>query len=164
MTMIAVNVPTGRLSLDQRQRLSETLTDAVMEPEIGQITPLARMGFQVHFSERPTDAMAIGGKLLSAHASVPDVIFVDVVVMDGDWRPEVRRRVIERVFAALADACGVTQAPPGWWVSFRVIEDGSWGARGRPLSALDLLDTGVFTPARAAEIRAALEAKEGRTP
>ncbi len=65
MTIITVTTPEKRLSLAQRGRLAETLTDAVLEPEVGQFAPAARAGFQVHFRELPADCMAIGGKLLA---------------------------------------------------------------------------------------------------
>lgn len=45
MTVITVNAPTGRLSLDQRCTLARTLTDAVLVPEVGQDEPAARVGF-----------------------------------------------------------------------------------------------------------------------
>ena len=57
---------------------------------------------------------------------------IDVAVMDADWRREVRAEVVERVLAAMAAACGLEKPSPAWWVTFRVIEEGSWGGR-RPI-------------------------------
>ena len=48
-------------------------------------------------------------------------------------------------------------ARASWWVTFRVIDEGSWGSRAQVLSILDLLASGVFTPERIAEIRKALD-------
>ncbi|WP_369142088.1 4-oxalocrotonate tautomerase family protein [Streptomyces sp. R44] len=158
MTIITVNTPTGRLNLEQRRALAETLTDAVLVPEVGQFTPPARVGFQVHFVERRPDMMAIDGRLLADIGPDADVMAIDVAVMDGDWRQEVRTAVIERVLAALADACGLAEPAPSWWVNFRVIDEGSWGSSGGVLSVLSLLDTGVFTEEKAKAIRAALGA------
>lgn len=42
----------GRLDLEQRRRPAESLTVAVLVPEVGQFAPAARFGFQVHFVER----------------------------------------------------------------------------------------------------------------
>ncbi|MFD9120861.1 hypothetical protein [Streptomyces bottropensis] len=81
---------------------------------------------------------------------------IDVAVMNGDWRQEVRTEVIERVLAALADACGLSEPSPTWWVDFRVIDEGSWGSSGGVLSVLSLLDSGVFTEEKTKIIRAAL--------
>lgn len=44
MTMINVNYPTGRITLEQRRLLAEGLTDAVLVPEVGQYCPPAREG------------------------------------------------------------------------------------------------------------------------
>lgn len=158
MTIITVNTPTGRLSQEQRRRLAETLTDAVLEPEVGQFAPPARAGFQVHFVERQPDMMAIGGRLLADIGPQADVMVIDVAVMDGDWRQEVRAAVIERLLAALADACWMAEPSPAWWVNFRVIDEGSWGSGGAVLSILSLLDSGVFTEEKGSAIRAALGA------
>ncbi|MGW8765146.1 tautomerase family protein [Streptomyces sp. NPDC055815] len=158
MTIITVNTPTGRLNLEQRRTLAETLTDAVLVPEVGQFAPPARVGFQVHFVERRPDMMAIGGRLLADIGPDADVMAIDVSVMDGDWRQEVRTAVIERILATLADACGLAEPAPTWWVNFRVIDEGSWGSSGGVLSVLSLLDTGAFTAEKAKAIRAALGA------
>ncbi|MFD0371175.1 4-oxalocrotonate tautomerase family protein [Streptomyces sp. NPDC059071] len=158
MTVITVNAPKGRLSLEQRRKLAESLTDAVLVPEVGQFAPPARVGFQVHFVERESDMMAIGGRLLADAGPEADVMVIDVAVMDGDWRQEVRTEVIERLLAAMAEACGLAEPAPAWWVNFRVIDEGSWGSRGGVLSVLPLLDTGVFTDEKAKAIRAHLGA------
>lgn len=156
MTVITVNTTTDRLSRDQRRILAETLTDAVLVPEIGQFAPAARAGFQVHFVEREPDMMAIGGRLLADAGPELDVMVIDVAVMDADWRQDVRAQVIERVLAALADACGLERPSPAWWVNFRVIDEGSWGSSGGVLSVLSLLGSGVFTEEKVNAIRAAL--------
>lgn len=157
MTIITLTSPQGRLTGDQRSVLAETLTDAVLVPEIGQPHSLARVGFQVHFVDLPTDHMAIGGKLISEVAA--DIMVVDVAVMDGDWRQDVRALVITRLLSALAEACNMESPAATWWVNFRVIEEGSWGSRGGVLSILDLLNTGVFTPEKKQAIHDALSEK-----
>lgn len=158
MTIITVNTPTGRLDLEQRRKLAETLTDAVLVPEVGRFAPAARVGFQVHFVEREPDMMAIGGRLLADAGQGPDVMVIDVAVMDGDWRREVRAEVVERVLAAMAEACGLSKPSPAWWVNFRVIDEGSWGSSGGVLSVLSLLDSGVFTEEKIKAIRTAVGA------
>ena len=69
-----------------------------------------------------------------------------------------RTAVIERLLAAMADACGMATPASAWWVNFRVIDEGSWGSRGGVLSVLSLLDSGVFTEEKTRAIRAALGA------
>ncbi|MGW7402907.1 tautomerase enzyme [Streptomyces sp. NPDC054833] len=154
MTVITVVAREGRPDLEQRRTPAETLTDAVPVPEVGQFAPAARGGFQVHFVEREPGMMAIGGRLPADTAESLDVTVIDVAVMDGDWRQEVRAEVIERVLAAMARACGLEEPPPTWWVNFRVIEEGSWGSRGGALSILSLLDSGVFTEEKVRAVRA----------
>lgn len=156
MTIITVVTPEGRLTQEQRRQLAQSLTDAVLVPEVGQFAPPARIGFQVHFVERATDCMAIGGKLLSDQSPLPDVATVDICVMNAAWSAAVRRQVIDNVLAAMANSCSMAVPSPAWWASFRVIDEGSWGARGSVLSILNLLDSGVFTPGRAADVRKAL--------
>lgn len=157
MTIITVTTLENRLSQEQRSELAESLTDAVLVPEVGQHAPPARVGFQVHFVERTPDRMAIGGRLLSQQTPMADVATIDICVMDAAWPKPVRKQVIENVLAAMAKACGKTEPSPAWWVTFRVIEEGSWGSRGSVLSILDLLASGVFTPERISEIRKALQ-------
>jgi phenylpyruvate tautomerase PptA (4-oxalocrotonate tautomerase family) len=156
MTIITVSAPAGRLSLEQRRELAETLTDAVLVPEVGQYAPAARVGFQVHFVERERDMMAIGGRLLADADPELDVMVIDLAVMDAAWQPEVRAEVIERVLAALAAACGLDRPAPAWWVNFRVVDEGSWGSSGGVLSILPLLESGAFTAERVKAVRAAL--------
>lgn len=155
MTVITVTAPAGRISRMQRQVLATTLTDAVLEPEVGQMAPAARVGFQVHFTDLDADRMAIGGKLISETEA--DIMVVDVRVMDGDWPASVRSVVIANILQALASALEVDAPSPAWWVLFSVIEEGSWGSRGGVLSILDLLQSGVFTEDKQQAIRARIE-------
>lgn len=156
MTILTVTTPAGRLSPEQRRELAESLTDAVLVPEVGQFAPPARVGFQVHFAERSPDHIAIGGRLLSDMAQAPDVATIDICVMDAAWPKEVRRQVTENVLAAMAKACGLDVPSPTWWTTFRTIDEGSWGSRGTVLLILDLLSSGVFSAERVAEISKAL--------
>lgn len=162
MTFIHVMTPQGRLNADQRRVLAKTLTDAVLVPEVGKLSPEARRGYQVHFVERPLDMIAHGGELLSDKPS--DVMVLDVVAMDCCWTREDRARVIGNIHAALADACGLDKPSPAWWINFRIIEEGSWGSRGGVLSFLDLLEHGAshFSAERTAAIRTALAVKYER--
>ena len=156
MTIITVTTPEGRLSHAQRRELAESLTDAVLIPEVGQPAPVARIGFQVHFAERALDHMAIGGRLLSDLPQAPDVVTIDICVMDAAWPAEVRKQVTENVLAAMTKACGLAKPSAAWWTTFRTIDEGSWGSRGTVVSILDLLAGGAFTDERIAAIREAL--------
>jgi phenylpyruvate tautomerase PptA (4-oxalocrotonate tautomerase family) len=159
MTIITVIAPEQRLSVAQRRQLAKTLTDAVLEPEVGQPAPAARVGFQVHFRELPADCMAIGGELLSDQKSPRDIMTVNIAVMDAAWPAQVQERVIRGVLARLAEACDMAKPSPNWWVTFQIIAEGSWGSRGGVVSILQLLDSGAFTAERASAIRDAIAAK-----
>ena len=162
MTIITVTAPRGRLDVARRRRLAESLTDAVLVPEVGQPAPAARAGFQVSFIELEPDAMVIGGRLLCDLPNAVDAMSIDVAVMDAAWPQPVRTRVLANLLSAMAEARGLTAPSPTWWVTFRVIDEGSWGSRGGVLSILDLLESGVFTSDRTAEIRAEIEGRGAR--
>ena len=159
MTVITVTTPKRRLTLAQRRELAQTLTDAVLVPEVGQHAPPARTGFQVRFVDLEPDCMVIGGRLLADLPTAVDAMTIDVAVMDAAWPQEVRTLVIRNLLAAMARACGFAQPPSTWWVMFRVIEEGSWGSRGDVLSILDLLGSGVFTEDRVKDIRTEMEGR-----
>jgi hypothetical protein len=154
MTAIIITYPEGRINHDQRKELAETLTDAVLIIECGQIIPAARSAFQIHFRPLPLDHLAIGGTLLTEQPA--DILFIDLAVMDGYWPDTDRKQVFTNIYAALCAALKTDKPSPTWWINFRVIGEGSWGSRGGALSILDLLDTGAFTAQRAADIRANL--------
>jgi hypothetical protein len=101
-------------------------------------------------------AAECSSRLLTGIGQELDVMLVDVAVMDGDWRSEVRAEVIERLQAALADTCGLPAPSPAWWVHFRVIDEGSCGSSGGVASILTLLAGGVFTEEKAKMMRAAI--------
>ncbi|WP_251828963.1 hypothetical protein [Streptomyces sp. ATCC 21386] len=55
MTVITVNTAQGRLSLEQRRTSAETLTDAVLVPEVGQFaSPRGPGSRSTSWSGRPT--------------------------------------------------------------------------------------------------------------
>ena len=155
MTMIYVNTEKNKFSLEQRRELALTLTDAVLIPEMGQAAPKSRKGFQVHFIERDESMMAISGKLLCDYPENehPDIITVNIRVMNAPWSSETRRQVLLNVLNALAKACHQDIPSPAWWVTFEITDEGSWGSRGKQLSIMDLLGVGAFSKEREDEIR-----------
>ena len=156
MTAIVVRYPEGRLTTEHRSALARSLTDAVLEVECGTVTTAARFGFQVHFEQIKDDHVAIGGQLLSERPM--DVLLVDIAVMAGSWPQTDRDAVLKNMLAVLADALELDAPSPFWWVNFRVIDEGSWGAGTGVVSMLDLLTPESFTDERIAAIRSALAA------
>jgi phenylpyruvate tautomerase PptA (4-oxalocrotonate tautomerase family) len=159
MTIISVTSPARRISHKQRRALATQLTDAVLDVQLGQRSAQARVGFRVHFHDLDTTHIAVGGELLVDATEIPDAIAVDILVMAGDWPPERRAQAIRQTYSALCECLGMTTPSPAWWITFHVIDEGSWGARGHVLSVLSLLDSGVFTPERAAAIRRAIPSR-----
>ena len=158
MTTITLRCLHGRVTTGQRSMLAQSLTDAVLEVEVGQLATAARAGFQVWFQEFDATEVAIGGALLCDQPTPIDVVLVEIVVMDGHWPDTDRAQVIRNTYAALTAGLGCDKPPPGWWVTFQVIDEGSWGSRGGVMSILDLLGTGVFTHERAEAIGEAMRA------
>lgn len=89
-----------------------------------------------------------------------DVVTVNVLVMDGDWPNDARKQVLENILGSLTKVLRVPEPSPTWWVSFQVIEEGSWGSRGSVLSILDLLDSGVFTDEKIKAIKQYAQTKK----
>ncbi|MEV7813124.1 hypothetical protein AB0P05_20655 [Streptomyces flaveolus] len=131
----------------------------MLVPEVDQFAPAARVGFQVHFTEREPDMMAVGGRLLADAGPAADAMVIDVTVMDGDWRQEVRAEVLKRVLAAMADACDPAEPSPAWWVTFRVIDEGSW-ARAAPCCPSSPSSTAACSPRRRPRPSAPRSARE----
>ena len=74
--------PQGRLNVEQRRKLAITLTDAVLVPEVGKLSPEARRGYQVLFQRAAArHAWHIGGELL-CDKSPRDAMLIDVAAMD----------------------------------------------------------------------------------
>jgi phenylpyruvate tautomerase PptA (4-oxalocrotonate tautomerase family) len=153
MTVIVVRSPEQRLTAEHRRVLARQLTDAVLEVECGIVTDAARIGFQVHFHDLAPTHMAIAGRLLSDQPV--DAMLIDIAVMDGAWPRSDREAVIANVLHALGDTLGV-EPSASWWVNFRVIDEGSWGAGRAVVSMVDLLIPGLFSDERISAIRAAL--------
>lgn len=157
MTMISVRSTKNRLSVTHREQLAMNLTDVVLTVETGKFNEHARVGFQVYFDEFETDNIALAGVLISK--SGVDAIHVDITVMDGDWPIEDRAQIIKNVYQVLCETLNIDEPSPAWWITFRIIEEGSWGARGKVTSILDLLKSGVFTPEKAKAIEQNINSK-----
>lgn len=155
MTMISITSPEGRISAEQRAELAKSLTDAVLDVEIGRHEPLARAGCQIHFNQLPSSQMAHNGQLVSETDT--DLMLVDIAVAEGDWPKSERKRVIEGIYAALVQALNVEEPSKDWWVKMKTVEEGSAATGGNVLSMLDFLELGIFSETKSAAIRKALQ-------
>jgi phenylpyruvate tautomerase PptA (4-oxalocrotonate tautomerase family) len=121
----------------------------------------------IHFLEAGADDWAVAGELRSAATAGPDHFIVDVVVLEGLLDARRRTAVHERVTAAFRAAFGEGGDPLlafRVWVLIHDVREGSWGAGGRTVSALDVAQFigGDVDARRRAEIMAALEARASR--
>jgi hypothetical protein len=156
MTFIHVMTPQGRFNAGERRILAKSLTDAVLMPEVGRPVPEVPGPFPRTAARHDRAWRRTAQRQAERRHGV--------VVMDCCWTREDREAVIRNVFAALTEALGMKAPSPGWWINFRIIEEGCWGSRGGVLSFHDLLDQGgaAFPPERAAAIRTALSVKYDR--
>ncbi len=157
MTMISVRSLRNRLTIKHREQLAMSLTDAVLTVELGQFNEHARVGFQVYFDEFESSKIALAGVLISK--SGVDAMHINITVMDGDWPIKDRALIIKNVYQTLCETLDVDEPSPAWWITFHIIEEGSWGAKGSVMSILDLLKLGVFTPEKVKEIEKNINCK-----
>ena len=142
MPLVRITYPRGALTPDQKRQIAEALTEAVLEAEVDTVTDAGRMVTVVHFNESAADDWAVGGQLRSTAAGAPPNHFiVDLVVLEGllenDRKSRCHRRVTEvfqNVFGPAADP----MLPLRVWVLVHEVREGSWGAGGTTISALDV--------------------------
>jgi phenylpyruvate tautomerase PptA (4-oxalocrotonate tautomerase family) len=164
MPLVRLTYPRGALTLDQKRAIAESLTEIVLDAEVDAVTEAGRMVTVVHFNEAAPDDWAVGGTLRSAAARPPNHFIVDLVVLqgllEGDRRSDVHRRVTE----AFQDALGGEAADPMLslrvWVLVHEVREGSWGAGGRTISALDV--AAFISSDPGAERRAEIEKSIGK--
>jgi phenylpyruvate tautomerase PptA (4-oxalocrotonate tautomerase family) len=162
--LVRITCPRGALLPEQKRQLANALTEIVLEAEVDVATDAGRAVTVVHFAEAEAEDWAVGGRLRASAANAPNHFIVDLIVLegllDGARRSEAHRRVTE----AFQKACGETGdplLPLRVWVLVHEVREGSWGAGGRPVSALDVARFihPELTPARRDEITASLAAR-----
>ena len=156
MTVVRVISEPSRFDDTSRSKLAESLTNAVLDVEVGSDNPAARRGIMVLFHEQPADRWAVGGRFDDTHVAGGGRLLITTQAMEGVWTEERRKQLIERYYAALCDALdlGSDRSLLGsCWVLFSQIEDGSWGAFGGALRLLDILAPAGFAEEQTADAR-----------
>lgn len=164
MPVVRLSYPKGALTQTQKAMLAAELTEIVLDAEVDAITEPGRRVTVVQFQEAAADDWAVGGELRSAAPGIAASHFiVDVIVLqgllEGERRTATHRRITEAFQHAFA---GVANADPllalRVWVLVHEVREGSWGAAGTTVSALDV--AAFINPeldaARRAEIAAAI--------
>lgn len=162
MPVVRVSHPQGALTRAQKQQLSSELTEVVLDAEVDAVTDNGRMVTVIQFLEAAADDWAVGGVLRSAMESPPNHFIVDVIVLQGLLEGERRRATHRRIAEAFERACGGSEGDPMLalrvWVLIHEVREGSWGAAGGTVSALDVAQflQPELDASRRAEIGAAI--------
>jgi phenylpyruvate tautomerase PptA (4-oxalocrotonate tautomerase family) len=166
MPLVRITYPRGALSRDRKRAVAASLTDIVLDAEVDAVTPMGKMVTVIQFHEVAADDWAVAGELRSsADASAPDHFIVDVVVLEGllegPRRSDVHRRVTDAFRHAFGEGAD-PMLPLRVWVLVHDVSEGSWGAGGQTVSALDVarVISSDLSDARRAEIEDFL-AKKG---
>jgi phenylpyruvate tautomerase PptA (4-oxalocrotonate tautomerase family) len=142
MPVVRLSYPKGALTRAQKQMLAAELTEVVLDAEVDAVTEGGRMVTVIQFQEAAADDWAVGGVLRSATESPPNHFIVDVIVLQGLLEGERRRETHHRIAAAFQHACGGPDGDPMLalrvWVLIHEVREGSWGAAGGTVSALDV--------------------------
>ena len=166
MPVVRVTYPRGALAPTQKRQIAAALTDIVLDAEVDAVTDAGKMVTVIHFLEAAADDWSVAGELRSGAGGGPDHFIVDVVVLEGLLDAKRKTDVHERVTAAFRAAFGEGGDPLlafRVWVLIHDVGEGSWGAGGRTVSALDVAQFigGDVTDRRRSEITAALGRRTG---
>jgi phenylpyruvate tautomerase PptA (4-oxalocrotonate tautomerase family) len=142
MPLVRLTYPLGALAPAQKRRLAASLTEIVLDAEVDAVTEAGRMVTVVQFQEAAADDWAVGGVLRSDVAGPPDHFIVDVVVLqgllEGERRSAVHRRITEAFQGVFSGDGGDPLRSLRVWILVHEVREGSWGAAGRTVSALDV--------------------------
>jgi phenylpyruvate tautomerase PptA (4-oxalocrotonate tautomerase family) len=161
MPLVRITYPRGALTPEQKRQIASSLTEIVLDAEVDAVTEAGRMVTVVHFNEAAADDWAVGGQLRSTAEGAPNHFIVDLIVLegllDGARRGDAHRRVTEafqKVFGDSGDPLPAMRV----WVLVHEVREGSWGAGGQSMSALDVAQfiNSDLDPTRRAEIAASL--------
>jgi phenylpyruvate tautomerase PptA (4-oxalocrotonate tautomerase family) len=165
MPLVRITYPRGALTPVRKRQLASSLTEIALDAEVDAVTENGRTVTVIHFNEAAADDWAVAGELRSAATGGPDHFIVDVIVLEGLLEGPRRNDVHRRVADAFVDAFGEERAtsmlPFRVWVLVHEVREGSWGAAGTTVSALDVaqfINPGLDA-VRRAEIAATVERK-----
>jgi phenylpyruvate tautomerase PptA (4-oxalocrotonate tautomerase family) len=141
MPVVRLTYPRGALAPAHKRQLAAALTEIVLDAEVDAATDTGRMVTVIHFNEVAAEDWAVAGELRSAATGGPDHFIVDVVVLEGLLEGARRSAVHRRVTEAFQKAFGREgdpTLPMRVWVLVHEVREGSWGAAGGTVSALDV--------------------------
>jgi phenylpyruvate tautomerase PptA (4-oxalocrotonate tautomerase family) len=164
MPVVRISYPKGALSVAQKSLLAEDLTEIVLDAEVDAVSAAGRAVTVIHFNEADPENWAVGGELRAAKPDGPCHFIIDVLVLQGLLEGDRRSATHQRITRAFQNAFGETDADPMLplrvWVLVHEVPEGSWGAAGTTVSALDV--AGFIGPELAAERRREIAAAIGK--
>ncbi len=156
MPLVRLSYPHGALTHEQKRQLASSLTEIVLDAEVDAVTDMGRSVTIVQFNEVTAENWAVAGELRSAASAPPNHFIVDVIVLEGllegERRTAVHRRVTQAFQTAFEGVGADPMLPLRVWVLVHEVREGSWGAAGVTVSALDV--AGFINPELDAELRA----------
>ena len=164
MPLVRLTYPRGALSAARKRQIAASLTEIVLDAEVDAVTETGRLVTVVQFQEVSPDDWAVAGELRAAATNPPDHFIVDVIVLEGllegARRTAVHRRVTEAFQKAFGEG-GDPLLPLRVWVLVHDVREGSWGAGGGTVSALDVAQfiNPALDAARRAEIAASISSR-----
>jgi len=141
MPLVRINYPQGALPQPQKAQIAADLTEVVLDAEVDAVTEAGRAVTVVQFIEAPATDWAVGGKLRSEtpESSRVNHFVVDVIVLEGLLEGVRRNAVHKRVTDAFKRAFpSEPMLALRVWVLIHEVREGSWGAAGNTVSALDV--------------------------
>jgi phenylpyruvate tautomerase PptA (4-oxalocrotonate tautomerase family) len=166
MPLVRLTYPRGALSTAQKRQIAEALTEIVLDAEVDAVTETGRLVTVLHFHEVAADDWAVAGELRIAATNPPDHFIVDVIVLEGLLEGARRTAVHRRVTEAFQQAFGESanpMLPLRVWVLVHDVREGSWGAGGGTVSALDVAQfiNPDLDAVRRSEIAASIASRAG---
>ena len=159
MPLVRISYPSGALPGEQKKQLAAELTEIVLEAEVDAATDAGRAVTVIQFIEAAATDWAVGGRLRSEMDKPVDHFIVDVLVLEALVEGERRSAIHKRVTQAFQPAFPADPMVPfRVWVLIHEVREGSWGAAGQTVSALDVAGfiNSKLDPALRAQIADAL--------
>jgi phenylpyruvate tautomerase PptA (4-oxalocrotonate tautomerase family) len=147
MPMIDITYPEGAISSEQREKLANELTAALLRAERAPDTEFFRSITWAIVHEQPAGTMLAAGRPVQA-----PVVRVEATTPEGALSDRRRAEFVEAATKAISETFGIPEAETltRVWVTHREIAEGSWGAGGQ-----------IIHFAQLREMAAAARAEEG---
>jgi len=136
MPVFELTYPEGALEPQDREKLLEDLTTALLRAERAPDTEFFRNITWSYVHELPTGSVLAGGRPVSE-----PTFKIDVTTPEGALSDRRRQELVEAVTAAVSEAAGLgTEDALRIWVLMHEVAEGSWGAGGQVIQFKQLVE------------------------